>query len=205
MNRYALKVPLLAALFLSAATARTEAHAFRSGADFYEQFLEGASVILAYPGTLLPVMAIGILAGLWDRNGMVRAWPAFAAGLVLGMPLSALIGPAIAIWLIALGVLTASLAALLSQHNAIQCLILSFLTGLLAMMVSLEGHGLFELAGFIYVGIFVAANIVFVATANVTRMTIEQFRTAVTSIAFRVFASWIAAMLLLFLAFEWRG
>lgn len=205
MNRHDLKVPLQAALFLLATMGRAEAHAFRSGADFYDQFLEGASVVLAYPGILLPLIAVGILAGLWHDDGMACAWPSLTSGLVLGIPLSVFAGPVVAIWLIGLGVLTAVLAALLPRHGTVQVVALAFLTGLLAMMTSLEGHGLFELPAFIYAGIFVAGNFAFVASANLTRMTIERFPADATSILFRVFASWIGAMLLLFLAFEWRG
>jgi hypothetical protein len=35
------------------------AHAFDAGADSYGQFVEGASVILIYPGILLPLLALG--------------------------------------------------------------------------------------------------------------------------------------------------
>lgn len=205
MKKQKRKVPLLAALFLTATTSNAAAHAFRSGAEHYDQFLEGASVILAYAGTLLPLTASGILAGLWHVDGMVRTWPALAAGLLLGLPLSVYASPMIVIGLVALGVVTAVLAALLPHHTAIECRVLAFLTGLLAMMASLEGHGLFELPVLIYAGIILTASFVFVAAANLTRMSIERFPNHVTVIVFRVLASWIAAILLLFLAFQWRG
>ncbi len=195
----------LAAVLSSATVTRAYAHAFKSGTDLYEQFVEGGSVIVIYPEVLLPLCAAGILVGLWHADGMVRSWPVFALGLILGVPSAVLVGPWIALWLIGLGLLTAFLAALLSRHGKAQCLILAFLTGLVSIMSSLEGHALFELPVFIYLGILFVANIAFVASANLTRMTIDRFQFAAVPIIFRVAASWIATILLLFLAFELRG
>ena len=205
MSNRKIYLPLLAALFSCVSLGQAHAHAFKSGQSYYSNFLEGIYVIVAYPGVLLPIIAAGLLAGLWDKNGVTRALPAFSAGIIIGIPVSALVGPQVALALIVLGIVTATLAALLSRHFMIESLSLSFLTGLLAMMTSLEGHGFFELAAFIYVGLIVAAIYVFVALAGSTRMALEKFQSGVTSIVFRVAASWIAASLLLFLAFELRG
>lgn len=205
MNRREVKVPLLAALFLSVTVTGVAAQAARSGADYADQFGEGAWVILTYPDTLLPLMAIGILVGLWRRDSMMRAWIALASGLVLGMVSSAFVAPPGVIWLSAMGVLTATLAALLPRLSMLLSLALAFLTGLLAMMVNLGGYRMFELPVLVYAGIFVAANFVFVTAAGLTGLSVERFPAPATSILFRVFSSWIAAILLLFLAFEWQG
>ncbi len=198
-------MPALAAFWSLALTEQADAHAFRSGLDYYEQFQEGVGVVLAYPGTLFPILALGILIGLWHTDGILRALPFFAAGLVIGLPLAALAGPSVATWLIALGFVTAVLAALLPRHNRLEVLALSFGTGLLAMMTSLEGHGFFELPVAIHLGIVLAALFAFVASANAARMAIMRFAGPVSAIVFRIAASWIAAALILFLAFEWRG
>ncbi|MEL7272147.1 MAG: hypothetical protein AAGK33_01800 [Pseudomonadota bacterium] len=190
---------------MSAVPTVANAHAFQSGLDYYEQFLEGASVITLYPQALLPLMALGLLAALWHKDGMARCWPAFAVGLVVGLPLSALVGPWVIPTLMILGLVTAVLAALLSRHHPMPCLALAFLTGLFAMLASLEGHGLFELPLFIYAGILFMANLVFMATANLSRLALDTFTAKPVPIAFRVAASWIATVLVLFLAFQLRG
>lgn len=199
------KVPLLTLAGLTLLGGHAHAHAFRGGLDYYEQFQEGVSVILAYPGTLFPILAVGILVGLWHADGILRALPFFMIGLLIGLPLAALAGPAVALWLIALGFGTAVLAALLPVHHRLEVWILSFATGVLAMVTSLEGHGFFELPVAIHLGIFLAALFAFVASANATRLVVSRFSGPVGTIAFRIAASWIAAALVLFLAFEWRG
>lgn len=205
MKRNCLTLPLLAAAISFAATGHAQAHAFQSGADFYEQFQEGGYVVLAYPGVLLPLVAAGFLAGLWHTDGMARTFPAFIIGLLIGVPAASLVGPVVAILLIVLGIITAALGALLNQHNRLECKTLGFATGLLAAMVSLEGHGLFELPLFIHLGIVILATMVFVGSANLVRLTINRLEHPIITIGFRVAASWIAAMLVLFLAFEFRG
>ena len=205
MTLYRLAAPLLAVPFLLGTTASAWAHAFQSGADFYEQFQEGGSVILTYPSVLLPLVAAGFLAGLWHTDGMARTFPAFLGGVLLGIPLASFVGPVVGVLLIVLGMATASLAALLTRHHPIECLTLGFATGLLAIMVSLEGHGLFELPFFIHLGIVLLSIVVFVASANLARLSIDRFQHPFVAIGFRVAASWIAAVLLLILAFQFRG
>ena len=74
---------LAAAAGLVAGQAR--AHAFQGGADGYAQFVEGAGVILTYPGILLPILALGVAVSLWDTEGLPRVWPHALAGQVLGI------------------------------------------------------------------------------------------------------------------------
>lgn len=205
MNRHIFHLPGLVALIFAVTTGGVQAHAFRSGSDAYAQFLEGTSVILFYPESLLPLVAAGILVGLWHKDGMGWSWPAFAVGLLIGLPLSVLVGPWVKILLMVLGVLTGALAALLPRHNKPEALAIAFATGLFVMLVSLEGHGLFELPLFIYVGILFMANLAFIIPANVTRMSLERFTFDALPIIFRVAASWIATILILLLAFEMRG
>ncbi|MEM9732408.1 MAG: hypothetical protein AAF903_02855 [Pseudomonadota bacterium] len=190
---------------MSAFSTGARAHAFESGLDYYEQFLEGASVITLYPQALLPLMAMGLMAALWDKDGMARCWPAFAGGLFIGLPLSALVGPWVIPALMVLGLVIATLAALLTTHNAVLCMAFAFFIGLFAMLSSLEGHGLFELPVFIYVGIVFMANLAFMGTANLSRLALDSFQAKAVPIAVRVAASWNATVLILFLAFQLRN
>ncbi|MEN0041205.1 MAG: hypothetical protein AAF764_07685 [Pseudomonadota bacterium] len=196
--------PCLAVPFLLETTSAW-AHAFKSGSDFYEQFQEGGGVILAYPATLLPLLAAGLLVGLWDKDGMARSFPFFAVGILLGIPLASVVGPSVALVCVVLGMIVATLAAVLNKHVAIESFAVAFATGVLTTAVALEGHGLFELPFFIHAGIVVLAIVVFVACANLVRLTMNRFENPIIAIGFRVAASWIAAALLMMLAFELRG
>ncbi|MDJ0628195.1 MAG: hypothetical protein QNJ44_08020 [Rhodobacter sp.] len=180
---------------------RAEAHAFQSGADYYAQFLEGASVILRYPEALLPLLSLGVLLSLWHSEGMLRAWPAFLIGQLAGIPLAAVVGPwAISAVLIA-GILTATLAALLPRHIRVEALAISLGLGLLVTAASLEGHGFLELPVFIYVGIVFAANLVTACAAGVTGFAMDQVEANWMRILWRIAGSWLAAILTLIFAF----
>ena len=193
-------VVLASALGLCAAQA--QAHAFKSGTDQYAQFLEGAGIILRYPEMLLPLLALGILLSLWHVEGMLRAWPAFLIGQMVGIGLAALVGPWIALAVLSAGLLTAMLVALLPKHIPIEAMALSLGVGLLVTATSLEGHGFLELPVFIYLGIVFATNLVTASAAAVARLAMERFAEAWMRILWRVAGSWLAAILTLFLAFS---
>lgn len=197
-------LPALAAGLSVLGPDRAGAHAFQAGAGAYQQFLEGAGVMVFTPGLLLPLAALGILLALWHAEGMVRAWPALIAGLALGIPLAAIAPPATETVLTALGAATAALAALLPRHWRSEALALAALTGLLAMAAGLQGHGLLELPLSIHAGLFFAANLVTACTAGLARVALERVPAQWMRILWRIAASWIAAILVLLLAFALR-
>ena len=184
------------------AAGRVHAHAFESGADQYAQFTEGAGVVFTYPSTLLPLMALGILLSLWHSEGMVKAWPYFLAGQIVGLFTAAVVGIWILNAMLAFGILLGALAALLGKYNQNIMLGLAGLTGLISLSLSLEGHGLFELPIFIYVGILFGTNIVVACAAGLVRYVMERYQAEWVRITCRVAGSWIAAMLMLILAFN---
>jgi hypothetical protein len=55
-----------------------------AGADAYGQFVEGASVMLTFPGIVLPILALGLLLSLWREDGLPKAWPVFLGGAGAG-------------------------------------------------------------------------------------------------------------------------
>ncbi|WP_148234735.1 hypothetical protein [Pseudooceanicola batsensis] len=181
------------------------AHSFRSGADGYQQFLEGAWVIVGYPGILLPLVALGLLLGLWDREGMVRAWPALIVGLVLGVPLGAVAPVAVATGFVAFGVFVAALTALLARHSRYEAFALAGIAGAMAMATALEGHGLFQLPVMIHLGLFLTANLAVAASAGLVRVSTDHVPAQWMRILWRIAASWIAAVLILYLAYLSRG
>jgi hydrogenase/urease accessory protein HupE len=75
----------LLTLWLGVCAGPVHAHAFDAGADAYGQFVEGAAVILIYPGILLPLLALGLLLSLWREDGLPTVWPVFLAAQVAGV------------------------------------------------------------------------------------------------------------------------
>lgn len=181
------------------------AHAFASGADLYAQFVEGAGVVAAYPATFLPLLALGLFLGLWSPEGMVRAWPVFLAGQIAGIGLAALAGPWILPVGLAAGIIVATLGALLPRGSAPLGLGLAGAIGALSLMTGLEGHGLFELPAMIHLGILFGVNVATALSAGLARLALERVAADWMRIALRIACSWIAAMLMLILAFTLRG
>lgn len=194
---------LSAAGLLAAGQAR--AHAFQGGADLYEQFVQGTAVILIYPGILLPVLAMGIAVSLWDTDGLPRVWPLALLGQVAGIFAASSVGVWVGPAFMALGIGVAALAALWPTSQRVVIAALAAITGLGATAVSLEGHGLFELPVMIHLGILFGINMVLALGAGVSRLALVQVPAPWMQIGWRVAASWIAAILMLFLAFALRG
>ncbi len=181
------------------------AHSFESGADLYAQFVEGASIVAIYPAVFLPLLSLGFLLSLWHPEGMVRAWPAFLIGQLAGIPLATLVGEWILPAMMAAGIVVAALAALLPQPMRILCLGSAALLGALAFMLGLEGHRFLELPILIHLGIFFGVNAAVALAAGISRLAMERVDAPWMRITVRVAASWIAAMLMLILAFTLRG
>ncbi|MAM60159.1 hypothetical protein [Maritimibacter sp. UBA3975] len=196
------RLALLAALVPGAA----HAHAFSTGRDAYGAFLEGAGVILATPGLILPLAALAVTLALWKADGMMAAWPAFLIGQVAGMALAPLVGPWIALVPLAFGLVLGGLAAVAPLGRLGPALpVLAGLMGGVVMAASLEGHTVTEIGVAIRLGLFVAANIATAAIAGLARSMLERWDGEVTRIGWRVAASWIAAILVLYLAFAMTG
>lgn len=196
-------------LGLSAAFAalggRADAHAFQGGAEPYAQFIEGAGVIVTSPGILLPIVAMGIAISLWDTDGLPRVWPHAIIGQIIGVVLGPLVGVWIAAVFIGLGVVIACLAALWPENRHPVIAAFTGLIGLAAMATALQGHGLFDLSVFIQLGILFAANMILAAGAGAAALALDKVPAPWMRIGWRVVASWIGAILMLFLAFGLRG
>ena len=121
------------------------AHSFLPEGGFYDRFVEGTMVIMAYPSALLPLFAFGVLASLWDMDGLPRVWPVFILGQLAGIGLAAVAGP----WIVAIGMgvgaVVAILAALLPKHAPREVQIAAGASGMLAVAASLKKHKLFKL------------------------------------------------------------
>ncbi len=177
------------------------AHTFLPEGGFYDRFIEGTLVVIAYPATLLPLVAFGILASLWQSEGLLRVWPTLILGQLAGIGVAAISGPWIVAILMAAGVLVAVLAALLPKYSGRDVQIAAAVIGVLVVAASLEGHGLFELPLAIHIGILFAANMVVAVAAGVPRAVLEWKDSRLVRIIWRTAASWIAAILILYFAF----
>ncbi|MBY6201639.1 hypothetical protein KUV65_09720 [Maritalea mobilis] len=181
------------------------AHSFDTGADAYNQVVEGTGVVLTDPGLLIPILALGILLSLWDAEGLPRAWPFYLLGQIAGVIVASVVGPWITTVFIALGIVIAALAALLPRPTKTLAIGLAALTGVGALAVGLEGHGLFELSVFIHLGLILGVNIAVALPAGAARVALDKVAAPWMRIGWRVAASWLGAILVLYLAFEMTG
>jgi hypothetical protein len=184
---------------------RANAHAFQGGAEPYSQFIEGAGVIVTYPGILLPIVAMGVAISLWNPDGLPRVWAFGLLGQAVGVFVAPYLGPWVAAAFIALGVIVAGLAAIWPESRRAVITAMTGLIGFGAMVAALQGHGLFELSLFIHLGILFGANMCLAAGAGAAALALEKVPAHWMHVTWRVVASWIGAILMLFLAFSLRG
>lgn len=194
-----------AALFglLTLASFSAHSHSFGAGTDSFQAFVEGARVMLFEPITLFAGLSAGLMITLWRSGGMLVVWPALIVATLLGFLAATLAPEWTKMALIVVGTLTAALAAVLQSHKQALVMLLVVLTGVLSLFVALEGHTWMELTAAIYVGLILGAQFSVVIGAALAQMLLEKFGTAPWSrIAIRVAASWLAAMQILILAFQ---
>ena len=131
-----------------------QAHAFDAGADAYGQFVEGAAVMLTFPGIVLPLLALGLLlrplARGWSAEGLARV-PRRAGGGHLRRGAGS--GRVVALIFMGLGIVIAAVAALAPSVPKAAAYAFAGLAGVFAMLTAFEGHGLFELPVFTHLGL----------------------------------------------------
>ena len=193
-----------AALGVQPATAC--AHAFRTGTDAYEQFVEGAYVALFAPPIILPLVALGVLVGLWrPSDGMPRVWPTFLAAQAIGLFAAPALPPGIAVAALAVGASVGAVAALLSHPPHALVLSLAALVGALTSGVGFQGHALLELAIPVQLGLLSGANLGVSFPAGVAAFSLSRIDKPWLGIGWRILASWTAAIMSITLAFELRN
>ena len=181
------------------------AHAFKNDGGGYERFIEGVLVIVAYPSAILPLVTLGIFLSLWQKEGFLKALPAMLVGAILGLGLGAVSGPWILPATQAAGGVVAILAALLTRPNQLLALGMSFVLTTMVVALSVEGHGFLELPLMIHLGIFFGLYLVVAAVSSWTRLTLEHIDKSWVRIIWRIAASWIAALMILYVAFTLNG
>jgi hypothetical protein len=180
-----------------------QAHAFKTGAA-YPQFIEGAGAALGEPVVLLSMVALGLLAALWQSEGLVRIWPAVLGGMLIGAIPAGLAGPSAEVAALAAGLICAALAALGAQLPAKIIVSLAALTGLCTSLAILAGHGFAELPVPIYAGLLFGANLVLAAAASSAKLLLDQWSHPAIRLGLRIAASWTGAIAILLIAFSLR-
>lgn len=195
-----------ATLVVALVPGTARAHAFGSYDSAYQNFLEGAAVFLASPGLLLPVLSVALVLGLWRAEGLLAAWGPILAATLLGQGLALVAGPWVASVPLALGVVVAVLGALVPLKRIATALpVLASLVALAVSAGALEGHGWGEVALATRLGILFGLHFVLAAAAAIVRISRDTFPHHTTDILWRVVSSWLAAILVLYLAFTLRG
>lgn len=193
-------------LVFAALPGSASAHAFSTGKDAYGAFLEGAGVILATPSLTLPLFALAVVVVLWRPGGLLRAWPLFILGQLAGLALAPVVGSWAVLMPLSFGVALGLLAAVVPIARIGDAVpVLAGLTGAAVMLAALEGHGWGELGMPIYLGLLFGANLATAAGAGLLHELRMRWPGQVTDIGLRIFGSWVAAILVLYLAFTLTG
>ena len=182
------------------------AHAFASGGDAYGNFVDGTMVVLASPDLLLPVLALAVMLGLWHRDGILKAWPYAFLGSVAGIAAAPLAGPWVAGATLGIGAVLAVLAALVPLARISPAIpVLAALAALVTLATALEGHAYAEIPHATRLGLLFGFHFMLAAVAGLVRYTRDQIDHPATTIGWRVVASWLAAILVLYVAFSFSA
>lgn len=199
LPRLGLLAPAFALLPMAA-----EAHNFAKGTIF-PQVIEGIGASLNSPSGLLTLIPLGIMASVWQTEGILRLMPPLAAGLVAGIFLALFGSPAYVVPSLCVGIICALLAVIARPWPFAPLAALAAAAGVLVNMVTLEGHGFGELQFGIYVGIVLGAAVIPLIAAAVTRGALQKVPAFWMQIAVRVIASWSAAIALMYMTFQFKA
>lgn len=184
------------------APAAALAHAFGVYDSVYNNFLEGAAVFLSAPGLLLPVLALAVALALWRREGLLEVWGAVAVATVLGIAISPFSPPWVAMLPMGLGLVMALLTALVRLERISAAMLpLAVLTAGAVMLAVLEGHAWSEVPTATKVGLLFGFHLILSVSAGLVRLVSARIDHPAATIGVRILASWIAAILVLYLAF----
>ena len=178
-----------------------QAHNFKTGTAF-PQIIDATGAALNDPVLLLTLIPLGLMASIWQPEGLLKIWGPAAIGLLAGIPLAVIATPWFAVPALMIGIACAVLGILSRDYSPLLMKVMAGAAGLFAMRAVLEGHGFFQLPVAIYIGLFIGANAAFVVAAAIARAMVEKLPAVVARIAVRILASWTAAITLMLLAFQ---
>ncbi|MBS0563623.1 MAG: hypothetical protein JSR87_03825 [Proteobacteria bacterium] len=199
LRRLGLLAPAFALLPVAA-----EAHNFAKGTIF-PQIIEGIGASLNSPSGLLTLIPLGIMASVWQTEGILRLMPPLAAGLVAGIFLALFGSPAYVVPSLSVGIICALLAVIARPWPFAPLAGLAAVAGVLVNMVTLEGHGFGELQFGIYIGIVLGAAAIPLISAAVARGALQKVPAFWMRLAWRIIASWSAAIALMYMTFQLKA
>lgn len=176
-----------------------------AGPTALTRLLEGADTVLGGPGLILPVLALALMLGLWETRGLRRGGPAATVGALAGVALAPFSGPWVGLAVLGVGALVGGLAALVPLRRLGRAIPL--LAAMLMAMVlasALEGNPFGEVTMATRVGAFVATLFALGAAAGLVTFTRRRWPHPVVTILWRVAASWVTAILLIYLAYAYQ-
>ncbi|GKY88994.1 hypothetical protein [Sinisalibacter aestuarii] len=195
---------LRAGLALALMPQAASAHAIGAGAG--QPFGAGLKLALTNPDLLLPMLALAVALALWGARGLRAAWPYLLAGTLIGLAIAPVSGPWIGLTAMGIGLLLAVVAALVPVARLAPALPwLAGMTGLAVVGYALEGHGFGEVSNATRAGLLIGLHGALALAVGAIRMSLATIRYPATAIFWRIAASWIAAILVLYLAFTLRG
>ena len=157
-------------------------------------------VALSDPVLLLALLPLGLALGIWRTDGLPRVWPALAAGLIAGAAAAPLAGLTIALAAILTGLAVAMMGVAALRWPVWLMAAAAASTGLVSGMAAFEGHAFGELPAPIALGILSGALLVAVVPAGVVSFTRDALGAPWVTLAWRVGASWLAAIALMLAA-----
>jgi hypothetical protein len=178
------------------------AHAFRTGADAYAVFLQGVAVPLNDPWILLCLLPVGVMVGIWRKDGMPAVWPGLIGGLLLGFLLAPLLPEGLALVPLAFGLIASVLAAAALSYPRPAVFAFMTLAAAVGGWMALAGHGWGELPLTVYAGVFLGAHFAVVLPAAAVVATRRLIPAGWLMIAWRALASWLGAVAMMLAAFQ---
>ena len=180
------------------------AHAFESGQDAYELFLQGIS----QPWLMLPVavllLGLGILTGIWRTEGVIVVWPAMIVGALLGLGLGPFVPQVEVVWLMGLALVVSIMGLIALPLPSLAMAGLAALATVLPSRFLMETHVFGELPLPFLIGMGIGITTCAALAAGVVQVTREQIGHAAVLIGWRALISWVGAIAILMLAFELR-
>ena len=175
-------------------------HSFSDGLGPVGYLVEGALAVWVQPWLILPVAALGIGLGLAGR--MRRALVLLGLGLVAGLVLSPLIvAQAIVAPPLAVGLVMAVVAALVPPARARGALPgLAVLTGVTVGADAIEGYHVIDMPPTLPVGVAPGGLLAVAALGGAAAASRAWLVRPWVTILWRIGASWVAAIQLLYLA-----
>ena len=180
------------------------AHDFLKSAA-YESFVEGAGLAMGWPPSAILLCALALFASLSMRESMPSIWLHFIAGCIAGLAIAPWVPERPSGFVLLMAAVVATAAALRPESRLSALRALAAITGATACAALMAGHAHGEVPATAIAGVTLGANMLVAIVAGLVEAGMRHFRRPWLVIAFRAIASWVAAIAVLVLAFEFSA